>query len=221
MRGCFNGAVVLLAMLVSSATFAAPPTIDLPQQVVPSGDYATLVPKTDAVSVSYVGLSGVDAFPSEFLKDPRSFILPVRGLAKGDYKFAAVAASKDGEQVRKDFVVRVGGAPTDPVIPKDPVEPVDPVEPSSYYFALVRPDGPSSPEFTKIVANPSWKTIEAKGHKVKDFTITRARELGIVTGSTPPLPCVAILKEANKKSKVLKIMSPIPDDPTKLLEEIK
>lgn len=218
MRGCFNGAVIFLVLALTPALYAAPPTLEIPTVLKPTGDYVTLVPKTDAVSVVYVGLSGVDAFPSEFLKDPRSFILPVRGLKEGTYKFAAVGASKEGDQSRTDFTVVIGEG--GPVIP-DPKNPTDPIGSTTYYFMLVRPDGPSSPEFTKIVSNPAWKTIEGKGYKVKDFSLSRAKELGAITGSTPPLPCVVILQVDNNKSTVKKIMSPIPSDPLKLLEEIK
>lgn len=115
-----------LLLLLANSSLAAPPAIEIPPEVRPSGDYIALTPKTDAVSVIYVGLSGVDSFPSAFLKDPRSFVLPVRGLAAGRYKFAAVASSKDGEQVRVDFAAVIGTPPDPPKPPDDPPAPADP-----------------------------------------------------------------------------------------------
>lgn len=96
---------------------AAPPTLEIPAEVPAVGEYATVRPTTNAVSVLYVAQSGVSAFPSEFLSDKRVFILPVRGLAVGRYRFTAVAASVTGDQIATEFVVVVG---TPPPVPPGP-----------------------------------------------------------------------------------------------------
>lgn len=116
--------VSMLSLALATSAWAAPPTMEIPAEVKPVGEYVTLIPKTDAVSITYVGLSGIESFPSDFLKDPRSFLLPVRGLKEGNYRFSAIGASATGEQVRRDFVVVIGTPPTPgPVTPDDPVVP--------------------------------------------------------------------------------------------------
>jgi hypothetical protein len=116
---------VCLWWLVTTSLIAGPPVIEIPSEIRPSGDYARLTPKTDAVAISYVGLSGIDPFPSEDLKDPRRFLLPVRGLPVGKYRFAAIGTKGD-EQTRQDFVVVVGDAPPTPPVPPGPTPPVPP-----------------------------------------------------------------------------------------------
>lgn len=201
---------VLALLLAASVTLAAPPKLDLPAEVRPAGDYARFTPETDAASVVYVGLSGVDAFPSEELRDPRRFLLPVRGLPAGRYRFAAVAAGKTGEQVRADFAVVVGpGTPTDP--PTDP--PVDPPvpPPAVFYFAVVRPDGPADPAFTAVMADPGWAVLRAAGHSVKDFTLTDARtRLKMTVPAGTPLPAVVTLRVAGGRSVEVRQAVPLP-----------
>ncbi len=108
------------------ALFAAPPSVDVPAEIKAGGDYVTVVPKTDAKAITYIGVSGVEPFPSAFLKDPKAFVLPVRGLAAGRYTFAGVASLND-EHTAFKFVVVVGDAP--PVPPTPPVPPVPPNPP--------------------------------------------------------------------------------------------
>lgn len=124
-------AVGLVAVFMAAApTRADPPTIGVPAELRAVGDYARWSPTsaTTAKGVSYVGLSGVDAFPSELLKDSRAFVLPVRGLPAGRYKFRAVGSRND-EHVQEEFVVVVGDPPTPPnPIPPTPVPP-DPADP--------------------------------------------------------------------------------------------
>jgi hypothetical protein len=112
-------------LLLVSLLNAAPPSLKIPSEVKPSGQYITLLPEGDAVSVQYVGLSGVDSMPSVILKDPRMFALDTRGLPEGSYKFVAVGSSKEGEQVRVDFVVVIGDSPIPP-IPPGPNPPIPP-----------------------------------------------------------------------------------------------
>lgn len=103
-----------LALLLLTA--AAPPTVDIPSEVRPGGQYVLFTPRTDAVSVEYIGLDGVEPLPAALLKDARTFVLDTRGLARGRYRFVAVAAGNSGEQARAVFAVVVGdpGPPPGP-----------------------------------------------------------------------------------------------------------
>lgn len=190
--------ILLLCNLQSLS--AAPPKLEIPNELKPNGDYVTHKPKTDAVSIIYVGLSGVDAFPSDFLKDSRDFILPIRGVPNGTYKFSAVGASATGEQTRQDFSVVIGKVvpPVDP----PPPPPVDPPPPTTnLYFYVVRPDGPAEPSFTKIWSMKEWDTLAIAGHKYKDAGLTEASiqltAMGISIPNQTTLPCVFTIK--NKK----------------------
>jgi hypothetical protein len=118
-----RAALLLLLTSLPAGAFAAPPTLEIPAEIRPAGQYARLLPRTDGESVAYVGLSQVEPIPSDVLKDPRLFLLDTRGLAPGRYKFAAVAAGKTGEQTRADFAVVVGDAPPPGPTPPGPTPP--------------------------------------------------------------------------------------------------
>jgi len=107
---------------------AEPPKLEIEQIVNAKGDYVSITPVTDAINVAYIGLSGIDPFPAEMLKDGRSFILPVRGLKDGDYKFVAVAI-KQNEYTRKDFIVRVGNGSILPNPQPNPTPQPEPPKP--------------------------------------------------------------------------------------------
>ena len=57
----------LLAVSASLAA-AAPPNLKLPDVIPAKEQYVRFTPDTDAKSVFYIGLSGVEAFPSDELK---------------------------------------------------------------------------------------------------------------------------------------------------------
>jgi hypothetical protein len=116
---------LLLLLLWPACAWPAPPTLKIPPEIKPAGQYAMLAPDTDAVAVTYVGLDRVDPIPSAVLKDGRLFLLDTRGLARGRYRFAAVGAGKDGEQTRVDFVVNIGDAPPGPTPPDPTPGPID------------------------------------------------------------------------------------------------
>lgn len=204
-----------LAIACGAPAVAAPPKLTIPAELRPAGDYVTLKPDTDAVSVTYVGLSGVDPFPSDFLKDARHFVLPIRGLKAGSYKFAAVAASKDGEQARVDFTAVVPGepgTPTPPPVPPTPPDPPTPPKPAALYFLIVRPDGPASAEFTRTMGLAAWADLRKSGHSVKDKTLTDAAMIGVTLRDGTALPCVLTLREAadGKSSKIVRDAIPLP-----------
>lgn len=110
---------------------AQPPKLEIENLIEAKGDYVTFVPVTDATLVIYVGKSGVEPFPSEMLKDNKSFILPIRGLKEATYEFTGIAV-KNNEVTRRDFAIRIGQAPQPPPIPTptpDPAPKPKPVDP--------------------------------------------------------------------------------------------
>lgn len=102
--------VIFLSGIMGGMALAQPPSLNIPTEIEAKGDYVTLTPESDAKAITYLSCSGVDSFPSDLLKDGKSFVLPVRGLKEGKYKFTAIAI-KDNEYTIKDFYVRVGKSP--------------------------------------------------------------------------------------------------------------
>lgn len=200
-----------LVGLGAAVMLAAPPTLTIPAEVRPVGDYATVTPQGDSVSVVYVGLSGADPFPSHFLRDPRAFVLPTRGLKDGVYRFAAVGSSKDGDQSRTDFAVVVGKAGEVIPDPKDPLP--DPGKPGSLFFVIIRADGPASAEFTRVMSNAGWDALRMTGCKVKDYGYAEAcKSLGLCLPAGTTLPVVVTLRVSfdGKTSRVVREAIPLP-----------
>src|SRR5229473_610438 len=116
----------LLLLLAACPAYADPPSLDIPDEVKPAGQFIIFTPKTDAVSVTYIGLDSLEPLPPAILKDGRMFALDCYGKPVGRYRFAAVAAGKTGEQTRKDFVAVIGTGPLPPNPPNPPNPPADP-----------------------------------------------------------------------------------------------
>ena len=202
MRCIYAAAVCLLA---AAAALAAPPALGIPPEVKPVQGYARVSPKTDAVSVVYVALDGLFPFPSEELKDARRFVLPTTGVKAGRYRYVAVAASKGGEQATAEFVVVVGDAPNlPPITPGPQPEPKPPDSPASYYFLVVRADGPADPAFTAAMGLPAWGELRKKGHQFKDKTVSAAADLALALPPGTALPCVVTLSTAGGVSKIVR-----------------
>lgn len=113
------------------------------------------------------------------------------------YRIELVEITVDGgkPKVREAFaehtVGRVGTEPppiVPPPTPPPPVPPVPPVtppvKPAGYYFLVVRPDAPSTPEFTRLISSPAWAGLTAAGHKFGVMTESKARA---VVGFTNPV----------------------------------
>lgn len=101
---------LVLAIFAVTSAVAQGPDLGIPGELIPTGQYATLQPKTEAKAITYIGRSGIDPLPSAFLADKRWFLLDTRGLAAGRYLFTAVG-SLDDEHTRVDFAVVIGVAP--------------------------------------------------------------------------------------------------------------
>lgn len=105
----------------ATAAPAATLKLRIDAEVKATEQFVIIVPDTDAVSVVYVGLDGLDPFPTALLKDSRQFVLYTRGIAEGRYRFAAVGASATGAQARVNFTVVIGKPPPGPK-PDGPVD---------------------------------------------------------------------------------------------------
>lgn len=204
--------LVLTAVFALGGTIsAAPPSIEMPGEVRPERGWVRLSPKTDAVSVTYVSLDGLEPFPSEELRDSRRFLLPVAGVSEGRYRFAAVAASKTGEQTRVDFVVIVGTAPspTPPTPPKpDPKAELTP--PLSVF--IVEEGRDRTPEQARVIGNGEyWVKWRAAGNRMmvidKDDPAVEKLELTNLVKASG-LPAV-IVRDSNGVSRSFKLPATI------------
>ena len=181
-------------LLVGGAIHAAPPTFDPPAEVPIVSGIAIYKPPADCVSVTYIGLDGEEEFPLDLVGGNKTaFAFFTRGLPAGKrYRFVGVAASATGEQVEKQFVVVIPGAPVKP----PPVDP--PTTPSDkLYFLVVSADGPADPALTKIMASPAWDGLRAAGHSVGRATQTEAAVLRITVPPGTDLPVVVTLRVAS------------------------
>jgi len=167
---------VSLLFLCVSTVAAAPPTVDVPPVIKASGDYVTVVPVTNAKAITYVGTSGVSPFPSAFLKDSRSFVLPVRGLPEGTYKFTGVASLND-EHTEFNFSVVIGsGGEIDPA-PKPKPKPDPKPEPSPVlehdgpiWVYIVEETAQRTPTIAGILLDIKyWNDLESKGYKMRPY----------------------------------------------------
>jgi hypothetical protein len=105
----------------------------------------------------------------------------------------------------------IGDAPKPPAPPDPPTPPDPPVPPTgTYYFLVVRPDGPASPAFTAAMALPAWGELRTKGHKFKDKTVTEAKALNLELPAGTQLPCVVTLATEGGVSKIVRGPVPLP-----------
>lgn len=129
---------------------ATAPELGIPAEVIPVGQYAQLKPKTEAKAITYIGMSGVEPFPSDMLKDARWFVLDTRGLQPGRYLFQAVGSLND-IHTRVAFSVVIGNdpnpipqpGPTPGPGPIDPPKPpdVDPLDPDGVEQSVIGGEG--------------------------------------------------------------------------------
>ena len=162
---------VLLFFLLALPAWAAPPKLSIPAEVKPAGQYAIVRPETDATSISYVGLDGVEPIPSELMKDGRVFALDTRGLKAGRYRFAAIAAGATGEQTRVDFLLIIGNPPSpspDPGPGPSPEPGPDDTKKAAHVWAIVIEESHDrTPQQGKVMYDRdvrSWLT--AGGHRI-------------------------------------------------------
>lgn len=184
---------------------------DPPAILEAKGGFAIYNPPAEVVEVEYVALDGEEPFPvSQIGGSKTAFVFFTRGLPAKNYRFVGIASDSGGKLTRRQFSVPVGTPPVvTPPKPKDP--PVVTPPAATYYFLLVRPDGPATASFTKIKSDPAWKELQKAGHKVGDMGVTDA---GLIVGIAVPdiLPCVITLVEnpATKKSTVVRPAIALP-----------
>lgn len=214
--------ICLFLSLLASSLSAAPPKLNIPQEIRNSGQYAIHSPETDAVSVVYIGLDGVEPLPSNLLRDGKIFVLDTRGLADGRYRFVAVAASSSGEQIRQDFTLLVQKNPAQPSNPptNPPTNPPanPPVEPNPsdrLWLLVVQPDGPVSPELAQYLRHEVWEWVSRRGVATTRREISQLRSdlTELIRGAT--LPTVVILREKKSGnesySEVVQVFASLPE----------
>lgn len=215
-------AVLTAAAFLSGLLRAEPPPLKIPSDLKPVSGYVKFLPETTAKSVVYIAIDEAYPFPSEELKDPRKFILPVAGLKDGPYRFFAVG-TLDDELAVVPFTVTIGKAGGPPDKPKDPPkEPVDPpVKVGQPYLLIVRPDGPASPDFARAFGLPAWQKLREAGIQIRDEGLTKAQAVyRPPAGTTFALPFVVSLRIADdgKSYSVVKPPVPMPTEEEKVLK---
>ena len=133
----------------------------------------------------------------------------------GRYKIIAFVAGQQPARI----VVVVGDGVPGPVDPgPGPVDPPPP-GPETYFFVIVRADGPADPVFTKVMGYPEWAKLTEAGHKYKDYTLRDAVRLNLMPRANE-LPCVITLRISadGKRSSIARGPVPFPITGTAVLE---
>jgi hypothetical protein len=115
---------ILCLSLSGWSVQAAPPSLKIDAEIEAKGEYVSFKPVTDAKTVLYIGMSGLEPLPSDLFRDSTTFIVCVRGVKPDTYRFVAIAFANN-EYTRQDFVIRVPGK-VDPVPDPKPVDPPKP-----------------------------------------------------------------------------------------------
>lgn len=223
--------VFLALSAVSLVEYAAPAPADMPmpravgkkQQdagfappdvLEAKAGFAIYVPPASVKAVFYLGLDGEEAFPVHLVGgSPTAFVFMTRGLPVKNYRFVGIASDAAGNLTRKDFVVPVGKPPATPAPPTSPAPPVvtppAPV-PATYYFLVVRQDGPTAPALEKVMKDPAWEVLRKAGHKVSAATASQAQSLRVPIPGDHALPVVVTLVEGETASTVVRPAIPLP-----------
>ena len=182
------------------AAAAEAPFVKLPSEVAAkSGTFIVVQAETNGKTIRWLPLdAGLTMIPGELLRDTKAAVCMA---PKGRYRLLAYTALADESSPPAITTITVDGA-TEPPPPKPTDPPTNPPAPSgSFYFVVVRPDGPADPLFTRVMGDPAWQELVAKGHVVKDFTLTEARAAGADVPPGTLLPCVITLRvSADRKS---------------------
>ncbi len=205
MRSAYRVACFLV-LAAASAVGAAPP-VELPSEVKGEvGTFVTLRGKTDGKVVRFVALdSGLAVFPADLLADKKATV--VSAAKPGRYRVLAYSSVKDDPTEEATVTVVIGDAPLppDPKPPEPkPPEPKPP-GPVTYYFLVVRADGPADPAFTAAMGLPAWAGLRTKGHQYKDKTVSAAAaDLALTLPPGTALPAVVTLSTAGGVSKIVR-----------------
>ena len=136
------------------------------------------------------------------LPDGAKSAIQVWGVAKGRVLIQADGV-KDGQIVSLVKVTIDVGGPQSPIPPPDdpkpPIEPPPPVKPLKGHFMAIRPNGPASPEYVRIMSDPAWKELKDAGHSYKDYTLAEASAVVVHIPPGTTLPCVITL-DATKRT---------------------
>lgn len=147
----------------------------------------------------------------------------VWGLSPGRVLLTADGV-EEGRIVTLVRVVIAVGGPTQPIpVPPVPIpNPPAPPVPVSLYFLILRANGPASPEFAAVLANPAWGDLRKAGHTVKDKTLGElGDEYRVPSGTT--LPCVVTLKRTDRGMTVVRgpVDLPTTTDAIRKLAEVQ
>ena len=176
-------AACLAVVLGASAGLAAPPALDIPaDQLRPVNGFIAMVPTGDAKSVTYIGLNGAEPTPAAFLSDKRLFLLPVKGLTGGVYRFAAVG-SRDDEHTTREFSITLGDPPAPPRPPGPGPQPdADPLV-RALKAAVAADPAAERPGASKLADLYAFAADRVAAGDGTVYAVTTARELMAATGA--------------------------------------
>ena len=161
-------------------------------------------------------LEGEARAKAHFAPPAAKHVVAVWGVTPGRVLLRADGVREGRIVTLVSVVVAVGGTSPPPVKPP-------PAPATSLYFLLVRPNGPATPEFAAVLANPAWDELRKLGHAVKDRTLDELGTLYRIPSGTT-LPCVVTLAvAADGRSTVMRgpVELPTTSDAIRRLTEVR
>ncbi len=170
---------LLTTLILVTSSYAQVDELGIPAELKPVAGYARLKPKSEATWVIYRGVDGVNPLPSEFLADPKWFLMDCSRLPVGRYRFWVVGNLKD-QPVQGEFTVVIGDPPV-VVIPPGPNPPTPPVPPTPVptpvevgkrivmLFRESRDNTVATADMIEDLRNRDAKYLKEKGHSLYVF----------------------------------------------------
>lgn len=175
----------LMFMLFTAVSLmAAPPEVEYPKEIRP-GQLARVVIKSDKVVGTVKSFKDDEAFFEELAKKPGQQRYVFQADLPGTYIIAYWFQGELEGTLCTITVKKPGEKPVDP-----PAKPIG----DANYFLIIRPDGPASPEFTKILELPAWQTLKDQGYRFKLKTQAQAlADIGVKPPAGAKIPCIIAL----------------------------
>lgn len=206
---------VMTFLLIAAFASAAPPDVKKSYKIKPGQFLRISVTTTEEIGQAK-SFTDEEAFFGELVspKGQRQFVFqaPERNpdgsyTGKGHYTISWWTKGEI-EGTITTIEIDTGAVVTPP--PKKPDDPPPGPPTGKLYFLVIRPDGPTSPEFTKIMTNPGWASLRSAGHSVGAATVTESIPLKLNIQAGTPLPTVVTLRVSADGRSSTKVREPVP-----------
>lgn len=187
---------ILLSLFCFAIPYSAPSTRLHSQELVLKGKYETVVTEFP-FRISYSGTANFywwtvpNGWAVKEDKGEITVLSAPEGKAEVKLTTWHVDFDKKTTETKETSlsfsIGKVAKLPNPPIDPPNGKLPPNPV-PTQYFFMVVRESDPPTLAFTQLVSDPTWQTLDP--HKMKDYTLKQARDLGATIVVGQKMPCV-------------------------------